>query len=145
MVPKLKKRTQHTFDRIGDCYAPYVDREHFMGRSAFDDHWAKFNAPVNVRHDKDQCVIEIALPGFKKEEIDLFVDEDEIRIEAHRLNKVGEVSPVHKELVRDKINRSFSLPHHSDRTKISARFIDGVVNVVIPIRKTSDLRRIELE
>ena len=87
-MTKLKQRTQHTFDRISSCHGPYIDSEHFMGRSPFYDHWSIYSAPVNVKHEADRCIIEVGLIDFSKEEIELYIDDDSIQLQAiHRSKK----------------------------------------------------------
>ena len=145
MIPKLKKRTQHTFDRIGNSYAPYIDAEHFMGRSAFDDSWTKYNAPVNVIHQEDQCVIEVALPGFPKDRIRIHADEDSIHFQADRDEEAIPSDAVHAELATDHIRRTFSLPPHARLKKITAVYDEGVVRINIPLKKTPEIREIILQ
>ena len=43
------------FHRIGDSYATFFDRDHFMGRSAFEDGWlTKSSRDLLVRLGKDK-------------------------------------------------------------------------------------------
>lgn len=125
MMPKLKRRTQHTFDRIGDCYAPYIDSEHFMGISALNDNWRKYNAPVNVIHKKDKSIVEVALPGFSKDQIELYYDDDTVHLHAvHPTPKNGKRS-IQQGQIKDNIHRAFSLPPHAIVNRIKANYKEG--------------------
>ena len=136
MIPKLSRISQHTFDRIGNQYAHYIDGEHFMGRSAIDDVWTKRSvATVRVQHEADQCLISVALPGFKKKEIHLYYEEGSVYLSAIR--KKGKRSD-------DRVNRVFSVPPDTDLEKIEATFRDHQVEVVLPKISSPGLLEIKL-
>ncbi len=138
MIPKLKRVSQHTFDRIGDHYSSYIDREHFLGRSALDDHWTKSDSiPVQVNYSPEGCMIRVSLPGFKKEEIHLHFEENALYLRASSKRKAKGSSP-------KSVNRVFSIPQHTKKKAISAEFKKGVVEITLPKKTLPDSMEIQL-
>ncbi len=89
---------------------------------------------VNTREGDDAYYIEVDLPGVKKEDININVDNDTLTISGER-----KVSDEHKddnfykiESVYGKFERSFSLPEDVDTDKIEAEHKNGVLEIKIP-------------
>ena len=93
-----------------------------------------FIPAVNTREGDDAYYIEVDLPGVKKEDINIDVDENTLTISGER-----KVKEEHKEdnfykveSVYGKFERSFSLPEDVDTDKIEAEFKNGVLEIKIP-------------
>jgi HSP20 family protein len=89
---------------------------------------------VNTREADDAYYIEVELPGVKKEDINIDVNEDTLTISGER-----KVKEEHKEdnfykveSVYGKFERSFSLPEDVDTNKIEATSKNGVLEIKIP-------------
>ena len=80
-----------------------------------------------AKHDNDTYTIEIDLPGVKKEDIELKVEDDYLTVTAIRRfkNEVKEDDYYLCESNFGVISRSFVLSDNIDRDKIEARFEDG--------------------
>jgi HSP20 family protein len=92
-------------------------------------------APVNIGENSDQIDIEMAVPGYSKELIDINLDDMNI------LTIVGkspeEKSPKNKTFRRKEIhvtpfNRSFRLGKEIERTGIQASYNDGILRIMVP-------------
>ncbi len=95
-----------------------------------------FKTPVlvNVKDTKDSYLIEVAAPGFTKENFNIKVDgsllslsgekEEEENIEGQKFTR--------KEFKFSSFNRSFTLPKTVDATKISATYEGGILTVILP-------------
>jgi len=80
-----------------------------------------------ARHSSDTYDIEIDLPGVKKEDIEIKIEDDYLTINAVRKTK-NEVKQDDYYLCESSfglISRSFVLPKDIDRDKISAHLEDG--------------------
>jgi len=80
-----------------------------------------------ARHSSDTYDIEIDLPGVKKEDIEIKIEDDYLTINAVRKTK-NEVNQDDYYLCESSfglISRSFVLPKDIDRDKISAHLEDG--------------------
>ncbi|MDX1610075.1 MAG: Hsp20/alpha crystallin family protein [Halofilum sp. (in: g-proteobacteria)] len=101
---------------------------------------------VDIREDKDQFVLHADLPGVKREDIDITMEEGVLSIRGERrLEEVKEEGEYKRiERAHGTFYRRFSLPDTADPDKISARCNEGVLEVVIPKRETVKPRRIEI-
>ncbi len=89
---------------------------------------------VNEREDEKAYYLEIDLPGVKKEDINVEVKDNILRISGERKFKKEEEDKGYKrvESFFGKFERSFTLPADADAEKIEAKAEDGVLTIVIP-------------
>lgn len=80
-----------------------------------------------AKHADDTFTIEVDLPGVKKEDIELKVEDDYLTVKALRKykNEVKEDDYYLKESSFGIFSRSFFLGENIDRDKITAEFKDG--------------------
>jgi len=111
----------------------------------FDDMWLKdFNRifegyPVSnvfLNADENKFEIEIAVPGFKKEEIQIEIDGSTLIVTAeHQEEKTktedGKIR-IHKRLKYDNFVKSYRLPSKCDLTKINADLNNGILTIHVP-------------
>jgi len=92
-------------------------------------------APLNIGENSDQIDIELAIPGYSKDLLDINLDDMNI------LTIVGkspeEKSPKNKTFRRKEIhvtpfNRSFRLGKEIERTGIQASYNDGILRIMVP-------------
>lgn len=98
-----------------------------------------FTPSVNTREGEFAYHLEIDLPGVKKEDISVNIDENVLSIAGERRAK-EEVEEKHYykvESLYGKFERSFTLPENVDLEDIHAQSQDGVLEVVIPKLKVS--------
>jgi len=93
-----------------------------------------FVPAVNTREADDAYYIEVELPGVKKEDINIDIDENTLTISGER-----KIKEEHKEdtfykveSYYGKFERSFALPEDADVEKIEAEFKDGILEIKIP-------------
>ncbi len=93
-----------------------------------------FVPAVNTREADDAYYIEVDLPGVKKEDISIDVDDNVLTISGER--KVEEERKEDEfyrvESFYGKFERSFTLPEDVDADKIEAEAKDGVLTIRIP-------------
>ena len=119
----------------------------------FGDNWMdsrsllRDNFKVDVKEEENQYIIEAELPGIKKEEIFLDVDQENLCISVNREEEKKEESKnyIHRERRTSSMARRIRLVD-SDLDNIKAKLNDGMLVISIPKKeevKTS--RRIEIE
>ncbi len=127
-------RKNHAFDRIGDSYGPYIDPEHFLGRSAFDIPYKKNKdtPPVNMKEGGKDFELELIIPGFTKEEITITVEEDILIVkgEKARVNEENNRRYVLEEYQIQTFERSFHLDPKIARDKVEAHYENGILRLV---------------
>lgn len=92
---------------------------------------------VNIREEKDQHILELAVPGVKKEDIDISIEKNQIIIQTKASEQEADAtSNSNKKYNRKEFNytnfkRSFQLPQSADVQKINAKYDSGVLVVTI--------------
>jgi HSP20 family protein len=89
---------------------------------------------LDVREDKESYTIRVELPGMKREEIEVSIQDDALLISGERkAEEVKEGSEVHRqERFYGKFSRVLTLPTAVDGTKVKAAYKDGVLTVTLP-------------
>ncbi len=89
---------------------------------------------VDIVEDDKEYLIKAEIPGRKKEEIKVGVQDDVLTISGERkYEKEEKDKKFHRvERAYGSFARSFTLPEDSDGEKINAEFKDGILNVRLP-------------
>jgi HSP20 family protein len=100
---------------------------------------------VNVRETNDQFMIEVAVPGMKREDFKVELDNNVLTIssskEENRQEKGHEGEFTRREFNYQAFQRSFSLPEAKvDGGKISAKYTDGILFVTVPKREEAKIK-----
>jgi HSP20 family protein len=102
---------------------------------------------IDVTEDDKGFTVKADIPGVKKEDIQVDVDEDRIslRAEAKREEeeKKGE-KVVYSERSYGMVSRSFSLPAAVDAKGAKAEYKDGVLSLVLPKKSNGSAKRITI-
>ncbi len=106
-----------------------------------------FVPAVNTREDDKAYVIEIDLPGIKKEDIEITTEDNVLTISGERkyTDEVKEEDYYKIESAYGKFSRSFTLPEKVDADKITAESKNGVLEVVIPKVQEKDKQPKKIE
>ena len=103
---------------------------------------------VDVVETKEDYRVKADLPGLKKEEIDISLNENILTIKGERkdLSEVVENSLFSKrEISYGQYQKQISLGIDVDAEKIKASYVDGVLELVIPKSEKTKLRKISIE
>lgn len=89
---------------------------------------------VNVRETEDDFQLELAVPGLKKEDFHVKVEEGVLTISAERKNEETETKEgyTRREFRYTNFTRRFTLPESADDSAISANYTDGILAVTLP-------------
>jgi len=94
-----------------------------------------YKPAANVREDEKNYMLELALPGFAKEEITIKFEDEVLTITAGRQPKEDEKGPKYtwNEFgYKSKYERSFQLPETVNADEIAAAFNNGILLVTLP-------------
>jgi HSP20 family protein len=105
-----------------------------------------WNPSVDIYENKDQIVLEAELPGMKREDFDLSIENNVITLRGERhFEKKDEGDNYHRvERSYGSFTRSFTLPQTVDAENVTAEYLNGVLRVKIPKREEVKARRIEI-
>src|SRR5438046_2477795 len=91
---------------------------------------------VDVREDGDHIYVEAELPGFKKEDVDITLENQTLTIAAERKceqKKKGDY--LLNERRYQRFLRSFTLPPTVDEKKVDAKLNDGMLSITLNKRE----------
>lgn len=94
-----------------------------LSQPGFDQRSKRF--PYHVNKDENGYTLQLALPGYSKERI-------EIGFEAGRLTIKAEDDKDANVFARVGFERRFIMPEHVNTDAIEAKFSEGVLSIVIP-------------
>src|SRR6476620_6722229 len=100
---------------------------------------------VDVREDADHIYVEAELPGFKKDDVDITLENQTLTISAERKEtqeKKGDY--LLNERRYQRFLRSFTLPPTVDEKKVDAKLNDGVLSITLNKREETKPRKIQV-
>jgi len=102
---------------------------------------------VDIVEDDQQYLIQAEIPGVKKEEIKVGVQDDVLTISGQRHSEKEEKNKKFHRIERayGSFARSFTIPEDSDGEKVSAEFKDGILKVVLPKTERVKPKQIEVK
>jgi len=107
---------------------------------------AEWHPAVDVLESANEYIIRAELPGMRKEDINVEVNEGKLVLTGERKSeKPAEgVNYRHVERVAAKFWRSFSLPESVKRDAIEATYKDGVLEIRVPKAEEAKPRQIPI-
>nr|WP_255722438.1 Hsp20/alpha crystallin family protein [Ectothiorhodospira lacustris] len=102
---------------------------------------------VDIREEKDAYVLHADVPGVDPKDIQIHMENSVLTISGERKAETKEERENYKrvERIRGSFFRRFSLPDTADAERISARSVNGVLEVRIPKQEKVQPRRISVE
>lgn len=109
-----------------------------------------FNYPVenkfrtNLKEGENNYSLEVVLPGFSKNDIDISIDNDYLIISSEIEDKKEDYK--YREYVKKSFKKSYLLPDDIDKENISAEMIDGILHININKKENVKLtKKIEIK
>ena len=88
--------------------------------------------PASVTEIGDGYMLEIEMPGVKKDGLEISVEDNELTIIGRRSLPVVEGTLIHRESRPENFRRVFELDPSIDSDKISAKIDHGLVTLILP-------------
>ena len=108
-------------------------RENRSGTSNGERAAEQFIAPAaTVLENADGYTLEVEMPGVSKENLEMWVENNELTILGRRSMPSIEGTLLHRESRQENFRRSFELDPSIDAEKISAKIEQGVVTLTLP-------------
>ena len=85
---------------------------------------------ANIQEFKDKFVIDLAVPGFEKNEIAIKIDKNVLILSSEKENTSEEKFKI-KEFNYGNFSREFKLPETVDKTSISAELTNGLLKITL--------------
>lgn len=104
---------------------------------------------VDVHEDENHLYFEVELPGFKKDDLDITVDNNVLAISAERKTEERQGDESKRETLLNErrytyFSRSFTLPPTVSNEDVSAKLEDGVLHLTLKKREETKPRKINV-
>lgn len=92
---------------------------------------------VNIKENEKDFMLELAIPGFKKEDFNIEIDNDVLTIssEVKKDNEINEENYTRREFSVSSFKRAFTLPETVNADAINAVYEGGVLTLTLPKRE----------
>lgn len=131
----MRKYLPDVFDDEYDLFEDF-DRNFFGRRNPLFGHHEKNLMKTDIRDEKDHYEMMIDLPGFKKDEIQLSLQDGYLTISAEKgldkdeNDKNGNL--IRQERYSGALSRSYYIGESITEDEVKAKFEDGVLSIIIP-------------
>lgn len=89
--------------------------------------------PLNVFRRGDDVVIVTELPGIRRDDVDIQIQDDRVRISGRKNIEYAEGASLHRrERVAGVFDRTVAIPIEVDADRVAAQYRDGVLTLVLP-------------
>ena len=137
--------------RVRDPFASLVGlqraMESVMGSDWFGSRMSGSGAfpLVNVFNDGDDFVVVAEVPGVKKEDLDIQVRGDTVRIRGKKTVAYDESGSVHRrERAAGEFDRTLQLPDQIEVAAVNAEYRDGVLTLRLPRAESAKPRTVSI-
>ena len=87
---------------------------------------------ATVLENTDGYMLEVEMPGVTKENLEMWVENNELTILGRRSTPSVEGTLIHRESRPESFRRSFELDPSIDASKISAKVEEGILTLTLP-------------
>ena len=121
-----------------NLWLPAIFDDLFMhDRLDFTNDYEIFSTPaLNIIENIPNFVVEIAAPGFDKQDFEIEVEEDVLKISSKKAVETEEKDKDSKFIKREfnyrEFERSFKLPEEVQKDEILANYENGVLKITLP-------------
>ena len=137
LIPTRKRKEDNTGLSAMPTLSSWVDD--ILNNSFGTEFMSNFNTgislpAVNVIDRDNEYIVEMAIPGMKKSDFDVNIDNQLLTISAETETEEEEKNEnyTRREFGYSSFKRTFSLPKTVDTEKISANYKDGILKVELP-------------
>ncbi len=103
--------------------------------------------PVDIFQDQDNLVLRAEVPGVDKDHIDVRVENGVLTLQGDRKTEtdLDDKNAFRRERIFGRFARSFTLPTTVDATRITAKYRDGLLEIVLPKAEAAKPKRVEIQ
>jgi HSP20 family protein len=128
-----------------EFFAPLVSSNRGLLREGQDEFLSSWTPRVNVIHDdeKHEVRIEALLPGYKPEEVELDISENNVLTISGKMSRKEEEKKKNyrcQEIIEGNVYRQIPLEVEVDADKAHARYENGKLMVTIPMKQEQTKR-----
>ncbi|MGC8723481.1 MAG: Hsp20/alpha crystallin family protein [Acidobacteriota bacterium] len=121
--------------------------ENFGKTQSAELEYGAWSPAVDLREEEGQYVIEADMPGMKREDIEVHLENNLLTIRGERKFEAESQKETYHRIERayGRFTRSFTLPSRVEADKISATYKDGILQLIVPKAEESKPKRIAIK
>jgi len=134
----VRRNTQPT---VADLFSNFFDND----LTERFDRSLKASPRTNIHENEKSYQVELMVPGFKKDDFSINIENDVMTISAHKEEKNEEKEGkkvVFSEYKVEDFERSFSLSKDVDSNSIDASYDNGILHLDIPKKKEAIVKKL---
>ncbi len=114
-------------------FSDLFDGDRFFNPGTYLKEFNRQFPPVNITESDKEYKIELAIPGYKKEEVKVHVENELLSISAEKKEEKSEENEryTRKEFTYGSFNRSFQLPKAANSDNVTAKIENGVLKLSV--------------
>ncbi|MBU0474929.1 MAG: Hsp20/alpha crystallin family protein [Bacteroidetes bacterium] len=126
----VRLKPMREFDNKHNLIQKYFDDLATM-KSSFNEN--AFSPKINISEKENQLIINAEIPGVKKENLKITLQDNILTIEGEKKNEseANEIKYLLSERNYGSFKRSFTLQENIDSDKVKAKFEDGVLSITL--------------
>ena len=137
----INKNTElYPFSHILDSFFN-TRGKNIEGFNAISSLGSKHYQEKNYYEDKNQLKLELPLPGYSNDELELKFDNGLLSLEAKVDSELNEKALV---LKKSSFKYKFQVPESCDISKLNAKLQNGILEVHLPKKKLPEPKKIEI-
>jgi HSP20 family molecular chaperone IbpA len=122
-----------------------VWKNFFDGHSNFNTLQQKINYPVDIYETENGLCFELAVVGLNKEELDIQVDGDTLRIQHENQLENSERAYLQRGIARRSFDLAWKVASKFDLSKLNAKLDKGLLVIDIPYSDTKASKKISIK
>ena len=119
-------------------------RDLFENNSRFSAITQKVTHPVDIYETPNGIKFEVAAVGLDSKDIDIQIDNDQLRIKYEKPQTETEESVIYKGIKRSSFDLTWKISTKFDLSKLEASLDKGLLTLDIPIAEGKAVRKIEI-
>lgn len=132
---------------FGDNFETAMRR--FFSPTQFESEGPQLKMRIDVTESDNAYAVKADIPGVKKEDINVSIDGNVVRIDAQAKSEKETRGDGEKVLRSERyfgsISRAFSLDQEIDSAKVEAKYADGVLSLQLPKKAQAESRKIAIQ
>lgn len=135
LIKWKNNRPANVFDTVPSLFNDFF--EGMFNNDLMNREMMRYVPSVNIAERKDDFRIELAAPGYMKEDFKVEHDNGVLTISSEKKDEKADSDDryTRREFSFSSFRRTFSLPEYVDAEKISAEYKDGLLTLTIPKRE----------
>jgi len=119
-------------------------RDLFDTQSHFSAITQKVTHPVDIFETEDGIRFEVAAVGIHEDDIDVLVEDDQLRITYERPNYANQETPIYRGIKRSSFNITWKISTKFDLGRLKASLDKGLLILTIPVAEGKAIKQIKI-